>query len=343
MIIIQSLSSIVNKQITVFRFYILLFLRKLIPSHHKNKEHSFYYIENSKLLQYLFMKIVSVVITFYPNKNELITNIMSYIDYVDHLIIWDNTPDEEYTLNLSDFGGFENKISIEGVSENKGIGYALNRVAEDAINRGYNWMLTMDQDSAFADGKFFDQFQKETKSEMGIISPVHNAIRFNQESNIPNEIDIIATSGNLVNLKAWQSVGGFNENLFIDEVDHDFCLRIKQKGFKVFECKNILLNHKLGDIKEIKTLRGKAIRISLHSALRTYYIVRNSFYMFNQYQNQFPDVIKARKRNLKIELRQIILYSDNKFQKLWFAFKGYCDYKRNKFGPFNQPSIPLVK
>ena len=38
------------------------------------------------------------------------------------------------------------------------------------------------------------------------------------------------TSGNLLNLKIAEKIGDFEEKLFIDEVDHDYCYRIRRKA-----------------------------------------------------------------------------------------------------------------
>jgi len=230
------------------------------------------------------MKIIGVTIAFYPEKEEIENNIQSYIDSVDCLIIWDNTPE---ILRSTDFPKYKGKVLIMGTAVNTGIGYALNAAAKFAIAEGYTWMLTMDQDSCFHNSDFFDLFAITQKNNLGLISPVHHPRRYNNKMTTPTAIDLIATSGNIINLKAWEEIGGFNEALFIDEVDHDFCLRLIEKGYQVLECKSILLNHKLGDIKKIKTLRGKTISISLHSPLRTYYIVRNSFYIFDRYKTVF--------------------------------------------------------
>ena len=39
------------------------------------------------------VKIVSVIVTFYPEKELLQANISRFIDYVDKVLIWENTPE----------------------------------------------------------------------------------------------------------------------------------------------------------------------------------------------------------------------------------------------------------
>lgn len=285
------------------------------------------------------MKIAAIVIVYHPDENELVNNILSYIENVDLLIVWDNTQKGASCLPLNALTSYQNKIKWLGESENRGIGYALNIAAQNALINKYDWLLTMDQDSSFEGNLFFEQFHQMEKENLGIVSPVHHISKFNVSVTLPHIIDIIATSGNLVNLEKWKLVGGFDEGFFIDEVDHDFCLKLKERGVKVVEFKNILLNHQLGNITTIKTLRGNMFTFSLHSPLRTYYIFRNGLYMLDKYKNRFPELEKQRKRMLKIELKHIILYSDKKFQKLGYALRGFFDYHRRIIGPYS----PLIK
>ena len=43
----------------------------------------------------------------------------------------------------------------------------------------------------------------------------------------------VIASGNIINLQAWNKVGRFDNSLFIDEVDHDFCHRLTQEKYKI--------------------------------------------------------------------------------------------------------------
>ena len=66
--------------------------------------------------------------------------------------------------------------------------------------------------------------------------------------------------------------------LFIDEVDHDFCYRLVNAGFKIGISKDVVISHKIGETK-VKKLLGKKIFIRNHSAFRKYYISRNIIYL----------------------------------------------------------------
>jgi rhamnosyltransferase len=44
---------------------------------------------------------------------------------------------------------------------------------------------------------------------------------------------MVMTSGCLTNLAIWDESGGFSDELFIDEVDHDYCLNVRRHGYRV--------------------------------------------------------------------------------------------------------------
>jgi rhamnosyltransferase len=143
------------------------------------------------------------------------------------------------------------------------------------------------------------------------------------------------TSGNLLNLSAYQVVGPFLDELFIDFVDVEFCLRLRQKGFLVVQANRAILKHNLGNITNVKIL-FKQLRTSNHSPLRRYYITRNRFFVWNKYHefDVAKEAIAKDKVSFRGEIRNILLMEKYKIAKLAMIVKGYFDYKRNVFGKF---------
>src|SRR5690606_2060660 len=82
----------------------------------------------------------------------------------------------------------------------------------------------------------------------------------------------LITSGSILNLKASSKIGAFDEDLFIDLVDLEYCYRASLKGYSTIAFANIPMEHSLGkteSVRSIKTAR-KSNRI-LHSPIRLYY------------------------------------------------------------------------
>ena len=275
------------------------------------------------------MKIPATVIWYNPD-NENINNIKTYINYVEKIYIIDNSMKNNTKLSSS-----LNNDKIEYVYNNKnlGIAKALNLACEKAINDGFEWILTMDQDSSFdSDGikKYFETFDNMEKENIGIFSPRHilkNDIDKFSDDKESIEINHVMTSGNLLNLKIWEEIGKFDENLFIDEVDSEICFRIIENGYKVIQLNKIRMFHELGNLEK-KNFFTRKISVLNHNHIRKYYIMRNKFYMLKKYK-------KYRSRYIYYILNdffKVIFYEKDKLRKLKYMFKGIADFMKSKMG-----------
>ena len=284
------------------------------------------------------MKIAGVVVLYNPDENVK-KNIDSYINNLDILYVVDNSP--EPNDNAKYYKG--KKIKYISNHGNKGIAYALNVGAKEAIKEKSEWLLTMDQDSSFKDdslGKMIG-FLKELKTNnimssalnlkydnLGVISALQRTM-LNKDEKLKG-IDyplVVMTSGNIINLDAYKKVGGFKDWLFIDAVDFEFCLNIKKHKYDIIQYNEAELNHNLGYINEYNFL-GKTVYVTNHSAIRRYYITRNRHYLYDLYNEDFLDYCSIELGRTKKELLKIILFEDNKWNKIKAIYKGYKDYKR---------------
>ena len=284
------------------------------------------------------MKIAGVVVLYNPDENVK-KNIDSYINNLDILYVVDNSP--EPNDNAKYYKG--KKIKYISNHGNKGIAYALNVGAKEAIKEKSEWLLTMDQDSSFKDDSLSKMigFLKELKTNnimssalnlkydnLGVISALQRTM-LNKDEKLKG-IDyplVVMTSGNIINLDAYKKVGGFKDWLFIDAVDFEFCLNIKKHKYDIIQYNEAELNHNLGHIKEYNFL-GKTVYVTNHSAIRRYYITRNRHYLYDLYNEDFLDYCSIELSRTKKELLKIILFEDNKWNKIKAIYKGYKDYKR---------------
>ncbi len=205
--------------------------------------------------------IMASVILYYPD-DRIISNISSYINGCQSLIVIDNSPNVNVHINRR-IAALSSKIKIVENRENQGVAYALNQAIDVAFQDGCDWLLTMDQDSHFTS---FEHYLKcihkyPTKNDVAIFAP-NIGSEANGKCCQHEERDIVITSGNLINLKHIKKIGYFEAKLFIDEIDHDFCLRCIEYGFKIIHFNHVQLNHKIGDKKEHTSLifRKKNLR-----------------------------------------------------------------------------------
>lgn len=281
--------------------------------------------------------VASVTVLYNPGM-DVITNLNSYVDQVDKLFIIDNSENIKEDL-IEKIVALKNTEYIKNKS-NLGIAAALNTGAAKAINEGYKFLLTMDQDSKASSG-MVEKLLKiiNTSDKIGIVAAEHvnPDIQEEPKTEVIKEIIYTMTSGNMVNLSAYKRAGGYLEKLFIDHVDHEFCLRLKKFGFKVVKVSNAIVYHKVGEASKRKFLNHYLYPTN-HSPVRLYYRTRNRFFIDNIYKNIFPEYVKEDRKNMKREILEIILYDDKRIKKIKMMIKGFWDYKKNRFDKYTDMS-----
>ena len=229
----------------------------------------------------------------------------------------------------------EDKIEIILNKENLGIATALNIGVRKALENGYEWILTMDQDSKASPDmvkKMFNVYNSINREERkDILSIFPNfvderiqSIEENSNMNSYEYVDADITSGNLLRKEVFEKVGFFDDSLFIDLVDTDFCMRLNEKGIKMIKIRDAVLYHSLGESKTIKGILG-SFNTSNHSALRRYYMTRNRFYIWEKYKGLNSFTLNRDKSLFKKEFVKIVLGEKDKIK---MVLRGYKDYKK---------------
>lgn len=214
-------------------------------------------------------------------------------------------------------GDVDEVIIVDNTENNIGVAAALNKGLERAISQGYDWLLTMDQDSVFEDGalKELKDVAFTANEKVAIVSPFHFIKKTVKSSSI-EEVPFTMTSGNLLRVSAARSVGMFEEKLFIDSVDNEYCLRLRKNGFKIIRVNRSILRHSLGTLKN---------NIVTHPASRRYYITRNMLYVMRKY---FPQFFLFGSKELIKSFLLILLIEDDKVAKLKAMCRGAVDFIR---------------
>ena len=287
-------------------------------------------------------KVAAIIVSYNPDKN-LLDSVNLLISQVEKIIIVDNGSIEEKRKDISSIKDIDNeRIEIIFNEENLGIATALNIGVREALKQGFNWILTMDQDSKASKDmveKMFEVYnnidEKERKSILSIFPNfVDERIQSIEENSVMNTyeyVDADITSGNLVNAEVFDKVGFFDDSLFIDLVDTDFCMRLNEKNIKMIKVRDAILYHSLGESQSVKSILGK-FNTSNHSALRRYYMTRNRFYIWERYKDLNSFTLNRDKKLFKKEFIKIILGEKDKVNKIKMVFKGYKDYKKGVRG-----------
>ena len=269
-------------------------------------------------------KVCAGVVTYNPDIDVLKRNLEALSPQVKEIFVVDNG-----SKNVSEVESLLGEIANSKIypnGENLGIAQALNRLCGIAGNNGYQWILTMDQDS-LCDNAMVEYLVKYAADDIGIVAPrieFRNAGVLIESTGMDKgeayeEIGACITSGSLTSIAAWKAVGGFDEWYFIDHVDNEFCTHVIQKGYKVIRVNNALLHQRAGDMRYI-TLFGRHIMLPYYSTFRNYYICRNTIYYIRKYHRDI---------NLYREIRSFV-YSQT--IKLLFEKGRWANFKSSAIG-----------
>lgn len=283
----------------------------------------------------MMCKVAAIIVSYNPDSN-LFDSINLLLNQVEKVIIVDNGSKEKYVKYIKSIN--EDKIEIILNKENLGIATALNIGVRKALENGYEWILTMDQDSKASPDmvkKMFNVYNSINREERkDILSIFPNfvderiqSIEENSNMNSYEYVDADITSGNLLRKEVFEKVGFFDDSLFIDLVDTDFCMRLNEKGVKMIKIRDAVLYHSLGESKTIKGILG-SFNTSNHSALRRYYMTRNRFYIWEKYKGLNSFTLNRDKKLFKKEFVKIILGEKDKVNKIKMVLRGYKDYKK---------------
>lgn len=275
------------------------------------------------------------VVTLYYPELTILKNIASYADYLHNLIVVDNTPSADKELHHEIVTRFPN-AELVVYNTNRGVASALNAGVEIALEKGYSWLLTMDQDSFFPDGsveRYFKVIKDLDVRKIAVVAPGH---KLENDDGLPCYFipkEEVMTSGSLINLKLLTRIGFFDDRFFIDSVDHDYCFRARIIGYEVMEAVNCCMRHKPGQPFQGSFLWGKKQKVFwIHSPRRMYFIVRNGLYINHLYKKYYPEYFAEFKRKLHNRMSRCVRYSPRRIEYIKYILKGYVDYYLRRFG-----------
>ena len=233
-------------------------------------------------------KIAALVI-LYNYDEQCIKNIESYIDNVEVVFAFDNSTKKNLELERK-LKSMQKIHYIDGHG-NRGLSYAINKVANITIKLGYKWLITFDQDSV-AYQNMIEQMKEfiityPDINKIGIISPTikNSLLKFKEVQNKISFNDWVIQSGALHNLEAYKYIKGYDERLFIDQVDIEYCVRLGENGYKIAKINHaILIHNTLDDDVKLIEKKGRKLVANKYSTMRYYYFLRNNLYCAKKYK-----------------------------------------------------------
>lgn len=275
------------------------------------------------------MESVCVGIVTYNPTIELLKKSVDILKMqTNKIIIVDN-----HSSNIEEIKELDQEhIVLIELDENFGIAYALNYIMDIAEKQGYDYVLSLDQDTVVAKDYIEKIMCFDWDEDIAIVCPSvfdryrgvqdisGKAISCVQDSSI-SYVDQCITSGAVTKVKAWKAIDKYDEILFIDNVDFDFCQRLRKNGYRIAKNSSVEINHAIGDGKVYKFFLGE-ISVHNHNAFRKYYISRNKIYTDYKIHNRIR--IKSFASNAKL-LIKTILFEDKKYEKTKAIIRGTKD------------------
>lgn len=248
------------------------------------------------------MKFHCVIVTFNPDIELLTKVLVSIFENTNYLCVVDNG-----SSNLDEIRNIKTNFNLISFAKNRGVATAQNAGIKYALSQNADFLWLSDQDTLYPADFIVSMCScitelKQRKVNYAVIGPCYiDALQnkkmpfisyapFAQEITPGQGINFVSqliSSGMIIPATIFKCVGYKREDLFIDWVDFEWCWRSKQQGYSIIGFGGATIRHALGD--EILSFLHR--KITLRSAYRRYYIIRNGIYL-SLYTNAIP--IQAR-------------------------------------------------
>ena len=296
-------------------------------------------------------KMGAVIVAYHPDTKKLLRLIELLIPSVRYLYVMDNggaawlegaIKEQNWTSVF--------RVDMDG---NQGISKALNRSFELLAEKSVSWIATFDQDSCPPTGMLqslraeLNRPENNNQLKVAAIGPTivdvrgnvvvrHPFIVFSKYSakkttssdrNETFKVDHLITSGCLISVEAWRKVK-FDENLFIDLVDIDWCWRVINSGYCLLGTGRVEMPHEISETGISKRF-GRAV--NEYNPIRRYYFVRNSVYLIMKKRLKIVQVAYLC-RGVASAIFSALLSDADKKSSLSAIFRGVSDGLAGQMG-----------
>lgn len=269
--------------------------------------------------------VCAIIITFNP-KDGLSKLIQILSTQFQKVFIVDNGSIDLPSIETNSL------LKVRRNKHNLGIATALNQGVDDALESGYEWAVTFDQDSE-PSTEFLNEMIRSCanlKAAEFLLGANYYHAHRDRIAHLPPDQAVttferttLITSGMLLRLEFARAIGGFRDDYFIDSVDHEFCLRASRHGAKILITRNPLMRHHIGTHRANKRW-AQALSAS-HEPARKYYIARNTLWTTRTYIWTNPVWCAHQIVRLTTELAGIIFFEDRRTAKVSAFLRGLTD------------------
>jgi len=276
--------------------------------------------------------VASVIVTYHPDP-EFPARLERVVGQVGRVILVDNDSAPPIRIALRRLAS--EAVDLIENERNEGIARALNQGMARASALGFFWVLTLDQDSEvdpdLIQGLRSIYARCPKRDRVGIIQSnarsKHSgqvAVRCKESAPGFVEAKTVITSGSLVALSAYKTVGPFREDFYIEGVDLEYCLRLRRHGFKILLSCRPLMVHAAGRMEEHRLFR-RTVVVANHAPWRYYYMAHNLARIVAMYFRFEPIWVFSAMVNFAKVLVKLMLFEDRRLDKIRYIAAGIWD------------------
>lgn len=264
-------------------------------------------------------KIGAVVVLYKPEKRDF-KNLLDYVGKVDITIIADNSPQS----NLSKFDAQcqpnGEQILYRHYPENIGLAKALNLSIRELADKLCEWVLVMDQDSHFMSDilqTYWTYIKNHDCRQTAVLGPIYQYDRRKmQPYSGTKSVKRIMTSGNFINTAIFGCLDGYMEELFVDGIDFEYCLRARQHGYDIMECGQAILAHQPAKTKTAEIFGKTLLKYGYAFPERYCSSARASVFLWKEYRDIYSLLFHI------YHFLKILLLFDNKREYMRQFWQG---------------------
>ncbi|HVI11185.1 MAG TPA: glycosyltransferase family 2 protein [Candidatus Binatia bacterium] len=267
---------------------------------------------------------------------------------LDEIVVVDNaSQDGTVAMLSSNYPG----VKLLRLGENTGVGGGFAAGIEYAAQK-HDWIWLFDQDSRPA-SDCLEQLQEALTSDpepssIAVLAPVcvhpkngmtYTGVSWRGGRLLPERtdpgkpitfVDSVISSGSLIRRDAILEAGLPRSDFFMDFVDHEHCLRLRRKGFRIGVVNRAILHHALGDSAKFNIF-GWTKFWTDHAPWREYYMTRNHIFTVWNYYPQWR-ARSATTLRLARHAAGILIFGKEKLACLRAMHEGWIDGRAGKLG-----------
>lgn len=291
-------------------------------------------------------RILAVIICFHPNHERLQRLIDAIRPSVGGIVLFDNGG-----TDASRLVGVGADVRVQSCGGNVGLAKALNAACEHGVKHGYRLLVSFDQDSTPPVDMIpvlereLIAFQAREPRAIAIgpqlvdlrggrelVSPFvrFGRVGVSKWSGTGTEpVSQLITSGCMIDLRAWNDGSRFNDALFIDYVDNDWCWRMVRQGHVILGTGRIRMSHEISE--QIKA--SSYISLNKYGPFRRYFQMRNGVYQLLHEPLSFAQRLYVL-RAMVIVLCSSMASDESPSRSVWQCLRGATHGLLKRLGPF---------